>query len=70
MVYDQTILQTKTVRHLIKIIKLLLSSKTREERSTRKLARQAINSFNRADQILMEAMKWKRRSDKYERNQQ
>ncbi len=69
MVYDQTILQTKTVRHLIKIIRLLLSEKTREEPSTKKLARQAITSFNRADQILMDAMKWKRRSHKYERSQ-
>ena len=66
MVYDKSVMQTKTAKYLIKVIKLLLSKTTRDEPSTRKLAKQAIETFDRADKILMDAMKWRRRSNKYE----
>ena len=66
MVYDQSVMQTKTAKYLIKVIKLLLSKTTRDEPSTRKLAKQAIETFDRADKILMGAMKGRRRSNKYE----
>jgi hypothetical protein len=67
MIYDQSILQTKTAKHLVNIIKLLLNKRTRENKETITHAKQAVSTFTRADNILMEALKKRRKTDPNDR---
>ena len=63
MLLDQSVLQTKTAKHLVSIIKLLLNSKTKEKEETIIAAKHAVTTFNRADSILMTALKNRRKTD-------
>lgn len=67
MIFDQSILQTKTAKYLINIIKLLLNKRTRDKNTTITSAKQAVRTFTRADDILMKALKKRRKTDPSDR---
>lgn len=67
MIFDQSILQTKTAKYLVNIIKLLLNKRTRDMKETTTAARQAVKTFTRADDILMKALKKRRKTDPNDR---
>jgi hypothetical protein len=67
MILDQSILQTKTAKRLVSIIKLLISNKTRGKEETITAAKSAIKEFDRADSILITALKKRRKTDPNDR---
>ena len=67
MILDQSVLQTKTAKHLVSIIKLLLNSNTRGRKETITIATNAVKTFNRADRILIKALKNRRKSEPNDR---